>query len=91
MSKSVWLLVDSLTYGGIETHIVELALGLKSFDVPVQVVLVKRYSSPAEIITRLKSHGIEYHYLEELGSSLREAAKNHSPKVIHSHATKPIS
>lgn len=88
MSKSVWLLVDSLTFGGIETHIVELAQGLNSFDVPVQVVLVKRYSSPAEIITRLECNSIEYHYLEELGSSLRDAVKTHSPTVVHSHGYK---
>ncbi|MEI8597444.1 hypothetical protein P4S64_06875 [Vibrio sp. M60_M31a] len=44
--NEVWLVIDSLTFGGIETHVLELANGLKHFEVPVKVMFLRSYSKP---------------------------------------------
>lgn len=62
----LWILIDSLTYGGIETHVVELSQGLKSFGQPVRVVLLSRYDQPSPIITKLNHLSLPYSYVEDL-------------------------
>ena len=38
INSPLWLLLDSRHSGGIETHVLELAAGLKQYDINVQVV-----------------------------------------------------
>ncbi len=74
----LWILIDSLTYGGIETHVVELANGLKQYDQQIRVVLLARYDKPSAIIDKLQSLDIPYSYVEDLYNRSVNAANAHS-------------
>ncbi|MFM2590007.1 glycosyltransferase family 4 protein [Vibrio sp. TBV020] len=91
-SNQVWLIVDSLTFGGIETHLLELANGLKQHKVPVKVWLVKRYSSEPQLVNKLQALGIDVGYLNQPETHyLRyfiHLIKTQRPAVIHAHGYK---
>ncbi|WP_117233932.1 glycosyltransferase family 4 protein [Vibrio maerlii] len=80
----LWILIDSLTYGGIETHVVELANGLKQFNQQVRVVLLARYGKPSAIIDKLKALDIPYSYVEDLYTQSVNAVTVHSNKPLPS-------
>lgn len=88
MTRSAWLLLDSLTYGGIESHVLELAKGLRKFDIRVTVVLTTDYNTQAELLPRLQACSISHCYLSELGANLRQAVTKHKPDVVHTHGYK---
>ncbi|MGL6315139.1 glycosyltransferase family 4 protein [Vibrio sp. WXL103] len=96
----IWLLLDSLSFGGIETHVVELARGLATHGVKVRVVLLSQFNQPSAIIERLNAAGLAYSFLCELAnapntqsfvklvSQLHLAITRFSPGVLHSHGYK---
>ncbi|WP_394251019.1 glycosyltransferase family 4 protein [Vibrio profundi] len=93
--NEVWLLLDSQIFGGIETHVIELAQGLKCHDIAVRVILIAQYSPTPPIIQRLRSADIQFSYLNELsptqGSIYQQlcfALNQHSPRLIHAHGYK---
>ncbi|RTZ16806.1 glycosyltransferase [Vibrio aquaticus] len=91
-SNAVWLIIDSLTFGGIETHLLELAKGLKQFKTPVKVWILRQYSEPPLLLSKLQSANIDVdylqtskrHYLPTLISKIRQ----YSPAVVHAHGYK---
>ncbi|WP_338390214.1 hypothetical protein [Vibrio coralliilyticus] len=48
----IWLLIDSLTFGGIETYVLELAKGLKHHNTSVEVLLIKRYQQRSPLVEK---------------------------------------
>lgn len=95
----VWILLDSRIYGGIESHVVELATGLQSFHVNVRVVLVVEYDPPAPLINKLNQAQIPVSYLRHLCpksersktipvKQITGAVAEHQPSVIHTHGYK---
>lgn len=95
----VWILLDSRIYGGIESHVVELASGLQSFHVNVRVVLVVEYDPPASLIDKLNQAQIPVSYLWHLCpksersktipvKQITGAVAEHQPSVIHTHGYK---
>ena len=88
----VWLLIDSLTYGGIDAYVLELAKGLKQHKVSVEVLIVRRYSAISPLISRLEDNKIKFSYLSSSnGFPLRTLLKrvNHRcGDVIHAHGYK---
>ncbi|GAB7221177.1 glycosyltransferase family 4 protein [Vibrio owensii] len=95
----VWILLDSRIYGGIESHVVELATGLQSFHVNVRVVLVVDYDPPAPLIDKLNQAQIPVSYLWHLCpksersktipvKQITGAVAEHQPSVIHTHGYK---
>lgn len=96
----VWLLLDSLSFGGIETHVVELARGLSTHGVNVRVVLLSQFKQPSAIIERLNAAGLTYSFLCQLANApntqsfvklvrqLHRAITRFSPYVLHSHGYK---
>ncbi|MFV8436609.1 glycosyltransferase family 4 protein [Vibrio owensii] len=95
----VWILLDSRIYGGIESHVVELATGLQSFHVNVRVVLVVEYDPPAQLIDKLNQAQIPVSYLWHLCpksersktipvKQITGAVAEHQPSVIHTHGYK---
>ncbi|OEE34545.1 glycosyl transferase [Vibrio genomosp. F10 str. ZF-129] len=92
--KRVWLIIDSLTFGGIETHVFELAKGLKVFDVNVTVVFVAHYGQPALLSEKLEQASIPFFYLNHAFparstfQSLTSAIVFHKPILIHAHGYK---
>lgn len=94
--REIWLLVDSLLYGGIESHVLELSTALAQYQLNVRVVLLKQYSAPQLIINKLKQRGIAFNFLSQLSQrnelspfhQLRSAIKKHQPLLIHAHGYK---
>ncbi|CAM3039307.1 glycosyltransferase family 4 protein [Vibrio rarus] len=100
--NEVWLLLDSFTFGGIETHVLELAKGLVHDTIPLRVILLTRYSPPSAIIEKLQQWDIPYCYLSALTSTnkqnttslfqhvqqLRMAVAQHHPIAVHAHGYK---
>lgn len=90
----IWLLIDSLRFGGIETHVSELAQGLRRQRAPVRVVFTQKYGEPSPLKALLVQSNIDCSYLCELSTAktqllqLRFALKCHQPKLIHAHGYK---
>lgn len=90
-SNEVWLVIDSLTFGGIETHVFELAKGLKHFDITVKVLFLRRYSEDLLLEEKLISCGITVEFLNNgvnYLSDLIERVKTHRPALLHAHGYK---
>lgn len=91
-SNQVWLLIDSFTFGGIETHLLELANGLKQHQVRVKVWLIRRYESESLLATKLHDTDIEVEYLDQASNHyipyLLKQIKSERPALIHAHGYK---
>lgn len=95
----IWLVIDSLRFGGIETHVRELAAGLQRFEQPVRVVLLKRYSQPQLLAGALQQQGVPCSFLADLSTTpdrhnvnllgtLYQAVRRYQPQVLHAHGYK---
>ncbi|MEZ8859877.1 glycosyltransferase family 4 protein [Vibrio sp. 10N.247.311.51] len=99
----IWLLIDSQTFGGIETHVLELAQGLISESVQyaqaVRIVLLTKFSPEAIIVEKLNALNIPFSYLSDLAScsadsngnsatQLKRAVQHYQPRLIHAHGYK---
>ncbi|EEX92410.1 glycosyltransferase [Vibrio orientalis CIP 102891 = ATCC 33934] len=91
-SNQVWLIIDSFTFGGIETHLLELANGLKQHQVEVKVWLIRHYESDSQLATKLNQAEINVEYLDQTDKHyipyLLEQIKSQSPALIHAHGYK---
>ena len=60
----IWLLIDSQTFGGIETHVLELAQGLISesaqYSDAVRIVLLTQFNPEAIIVEKLNTLNIPF-------------------------------
>ncbi|NOJ08434.1 glycosyltransferase family 4 protein [Vibrio splendidus] len=99
----IWLLIDSQTFGGIETHVLELAQGLISesaqYSDAVRIVLLTKFKPEAIIVEKLDALHIPYSYLSDLASGcadsssnsatqLKRAVQHYQPRLIHAHGYK---
>ncbi|UPR34335.1 glycosyltransferase family 4 protein [Vibrio cyclitrophicus] len=99
----IWLLIDSQTFGGIETHVLELAQGLISestqYSESVRIVLLTQFNPEAIIVEKLDLLNIPYSYLSDLASystvssgnsaiQLKRAVQHYQPRLIHAHGYK---
>lgn len=91
-SNSIWLVIDSLTFGGIETHLFEIAKGLKQANIDLQVWFIRQYSQPALLATKLEQAGISVNYLDCDNTSylncLVKQVRLHRPALLHAHGYK---
>ncbi|WP_063653822.1 glycosyltransferase family 4 protein [Aliivibrio fischeri] len=87
-NDEIWLLLDSRDFGGIESHVLQLAKGIKSFQRSVRVIFLCRYPTTHPLVALLNEANISYRFLEGSFSSLLTYTRHHSPKVIHSHGYK---
>lgn len=84
----IWLVLDSRDVGGIESHILQLAQGLKQFQHSVRVIFLCQYEQVHPLTFALNNANISYRFL---GGSLRDLlryTRQHNPKIIHSHGYK---
>ncbi|WP_059019798.1 glycosyltransferase family 4 protein [Vibrio coralliirubri] len=99
----IWLLIDSQTFGGIETHVLELAQGLISesaqYSEAVRIVLLTKFNPEAIIVEKLDALNIPYNYLSDLAScsadsnsnsatQLKRAVQHYQPRLVHAHGYK---
>lgn len=91
-SNDIWIILDSRLFGGIETHVLQLAQGLLAHKQPVQVLLITRYSLPSPIEVKLSDANIPYQILgvatKHALSNLIRLIKQHQPLAIHAHGYK---
>lgn len=97
LNNEYWITLDSQVFGGIETHVLELAAGLIQFKQNVRVVLLTEYANSQPIISKLKSADIPFNFVSELSSGkphtnilkhFYSAIQQHQPKLIHAHGYK---
>ncbi len=93
--EEIWLLIDSQTFGGIETHVIELALGLLKHNRKARVVLLTKFAPLPPVITRLKDLDLPYSHLNDLApsktnsvSQLKLAITQYKPTHVHAHGYK---
>ncbi|EPI8558429.1 glycosyltransferase family 4 protein [Vibrio fluvialis] len=95
----IWLLIDTLNFGGIETHVRELANGLNTFKQPVRVVVLKKYARPQLLQQSLQQLGLPCTFLSELLpepvasgktilTQLYLSVRQHRPHILHAHGYK---
>ncbi|WCP65775.1 glycosyltransferase family 4 protein [Vibrio tubiashii] len=91
-SDEVWLVIDSLTFGGIETHVLELAKGLKQFQIPVTVLFLCTYPQKQLLEEKLEANQIPTKHLDGNGNSyfntLLHLVRTHRPALLHAHGYK---
>ncbi|MEH6403910.1 MAG: glycosyltransferase family 4 protein [Sneathiella sp.] len=84
--KQITLLLDSRSFGGIETHVGGLASALHRRGLEAQVTFLKDYGShPLEV--KLVDDNIPYHKCSSLLSLIVHLSKNR-PAVLHTHGYK---
>ena len=87
INSPLWLLLDSRHSGGIETHVLELAAGLKQYNINVQVVFLNNYGThPLRVA--LQDKQIETISLDGSIRSLWNEIRKKSPVLIHTHGYK---
>ena len=82
----IWMLIDSRGFGGIESHIFQLALSLQQYSIPVRVLFWKQYVNHP-LATKLVNHSIPVEYLSGSLSQLLAVLKR-QPHVLHTHGYK---
>ena len=83
----IWLALDSRTTGGIETHVMQLALGLKQAGQQVEVVFIKAYGAHP-LVPLLHQKGIETTVLDGRFLTIIKRIKIGKPGIIRSHGYK---
>ena len=83
----VWLLLDSRQLGGIESHVLQLANGLKMHNKEVQVVFLQHHGNhPLRVA--LQCRDISTLSLDGSPFSLLRAMREHRPGILHTHGYK---
>ena len=86
-SLNIFIILDSKTMGGIESHVYNIAKALKEKSHLVSVVLLK-YHTNHLIIRRLSHHKIPVIALDGRLKDLIHAIQDQSPDLIHTHGYK---
>lgn len=93
-NHEIWLIIDSRYFGGIESHIIELATGLRRFNKRVRIILIKQYDSENQLLQKLIKAGLSYSCLDELYpnthllQAFTQLIKHHHPSIVHAHGYK---
>ncbi len=84
---TIWLVLDSRANGGIETHVLELARGLRQGRWRVTVVFIEDHG-PHPLRSALQGEGIATFCLDGGFGSLMRRLRSQRPALIHSHGYK---
>jgi len=87
MNHNIWLLLDSRSPGGIESHVLQLAVGLHNHNEEVTVVFFSNYGDHP-LRNALQKQGISSISLDGKITSLYKAIRQEQPSVIHTHGYK---
>ncbi|MGF1713371.1 glycosyltransferase family 4 protein [Photobacterium chitinilyticum] len=82
----VYLFLDSSGFGGVESHVQQLALLLQQQNIAVEVIFIRRYPDHPQY-TFLAKHRIPFRFLSEI-SGYRFFRKLSRRDVIHAHGYK---
>lgn len=90
----IWLLIDSRQFGGIESHVIELAKGLDRYNQRVRIILIHQYQQRNELVERLLNTNLRFSCLDALFPgqhsflALLKLVKQHPPTILHAHGYK---
>lgn len=84
---TIWLLLDSRSNGGIETHVLELAMAIDGYGLKVKVVFLEYYGEHP-LRAALERSGIETLSLDGRLGSLISGLRRARPGLLHSHGYK---
>jgi glycosyltransferase involved in cell wall biosynthesis len=87
INNALWLLLDSRHSGGIETHVLELADGLRQHNINVQVVFLNHYGVHPLRAALQHKHIVTISLDGSIRALWRELGKQ-SPALIHTHGYK---
>ena len=82
--RKIYLLLDSSKMGGIESHVVQLAKGLKNNNLRVEVILFHDHG-PHPLHAILAAANIGYSINRGGWRSLYRKFKNNQPALVHTH------
>lgn len=85
--QNIWLLLDSRKAGGIESHVLQLAIGLHNHKTNVTVVFLSDYGEHP-LRNALHKHGIPTIDLNGSVLSLWKEMRRTRPNIIHTHGYK---
>ena len=83
----VWLLVDSRSFGGVESHLLALAGALRAHNIPARVVFLKDHG-PHPLVPALAAAAIPYSVLAGGWRGLAGALAAAPPALLHTHGYK---
>ena len=86
-NKEIWILIDSRSIGGIETHVNNLIKGLHESSYNIRVVLLQDYGTHP-IFNNSKLLHIPITKLTGGAATLYKALRQHQPQLIHTHGYK---
>ncbi len=86
MSKKIAIVLDSSNFGGIESHVFELAKALNSSGETVEVRFIQAVDAHP-LYEKLDSHGIAYTRSNSTLDFIK-ALKSNKPDIIHTHGYK---
>lgn len=87
LNLNIWILLDSRSFGGIETHVAELAHGLLQAQQNVTVVFLQNYGKHP-LKDKLKESGIVVKHHSAGAWKLLKKIRQEKPNVIHTHGYK---
>ena len=85
--ETIWLLLDSRGMGGIETHVAELAAGLREAGLAPEVVFLADHG-PHPLRRRLDAERLPWRALPGGLGPLLAALRTARPAVLHTHGYK---
>lgn len=86
--RQILLLIDSQAIGGIESHVLQLAVALKAMGRAVKVVFVREYGACHPLEPTLYQRNIPFHYLNGSVGSLIKMVQCEPVLLIHAHGYK---
>ncbi|MCB1775039.1 MAG: glycosyltransferase family 4 protein [Gammaproteobacteria bacterium] len=86
-TPSIWLALDSRQAGGIETHVVQLANGLRDHGWHSRVVFLRDHG-PHPMKDRLADRGLPWSVLDGRFFSLARLLRTARPSILHTHGYK---
>ena len=87
VAGEVWLLLDSRSFGGVESHVLALAGALRAHRIPARVVFLKDHG-PHPMLAALASAAIPYSVLPGGWRGLSAALAAAPPALLHTHGYK---
>lgn len=87
MPHEIWQLIDSREPGGIETHVLQLAVSLAEFGERPRVVFLDDHGEHP-LRGLLEQHAIPVTVLDGRMQALWRALQAHRPRVLHTHGYK---
>jgi glycosyltransferase involved in cell wall biosynthesis len=87
VAGEVWLLLDSRSFGGVESHVLTLAGALRTHNIPARVVFLKDHG-PHPMVPALAAAAIPYSVLAGGWRGLATVLAAAPPALLHTHGYK---